>query len=83
MSKAFSARHSPFSGARMRGLDLRAVDRLGVKRLATDSRRVKRGDIVLIAGKGHETYQETKGVRRPFSDLEAARAELRRWSAAA
>nr|VFJ44501.1 MAG: UDP-N-acetylmuramoylalanyl-D-glutamate--2,6-diaminopimelate ligase [Candidatus Kentron sp. DK] len=28
------------------------------------------GDIVLIAGKGHETYQETKGVRRHFDDRE-------------
>jgi len=79
MNKAFIPQHSAFSGARMRGLDLRAIDRLGIKRLATDSRRVKHGDIVLIAGKGHETYQETKGVRQPFSDMEAARAELRRW----
>ncbi len=28
------------------------------------------GDIVLIAGKGHEDYQEIKGVRYPFSDRE-------------
>lgn len=28
------------------------------------------GDIVLIAGKGHETYQEINGVRSHFSDLE-------------
>jgi UDP-N-acetylmuramoyl-L-alanyl-D-glutamate--2,6-diaminopimelate ligase len=27
-------------------------------------------DIVLIAGKGHETYQEIKGVRYPFDDRE-------------
>lgn len=27
-----------------------------------------REDIVLIAGKGHETYQEVKGVRYPFDD---------------
>ncbi|HSR62201.1 MAG TPA: UDP-N-acetylmuramoyl-L-alanyl-D-glutamate--2,6-diaminopimelate ligase [Gammaproteobacteria bacterium] len=26
------------------------------------------GDIVVIAGKGHETYQEIDGERRPFSD---------------
>jgi UDP-N-acetylmuramoyl-L-alanyl-D-glutamate--2,6-diaminopimelate ligase len=26
------------------------------------------GDIILVAGKGHETYQETKGVRVPFDD---------------
>lgn len=33
------------------------------------------GDVVLIAGKGHEDYQEIQGVRRPFSDrVEAERA---------
>lgn len=26
------------------------------------------GDIILVAGKGHETYQEIKGVRYPFDD---------------
>lgn len=29
-------------------------------------------DIVLIAGKGHETYQETDGVRAPFDDFAVA-----------
>ncbi|WGH75160.1 UDP-N-acetylmuramoyl-L-alanyl-D-glutamate--2,6-diaminopimelate ligase [Tenacibaculum tangerinum] len=28
------------------------------------------GDIILIAGKGHETYQEINGVRHHFDDLE-------------
>jgi UDP-N-acetylmuramoyl-L-alanyl-D-glutamate--2,6-diaminopimelate ligase len=28
------------------------------------------GDIILIAGKGHETYQEVKGVRHHFDDRE-------------
>jgi UDP-N-acetylmuramoyl-L-alanyl-D-glutamate--2,6-diaminopimelate ligase len=31
------------------------------------------GDIVLIAGKGHETYQEVHGVRSPFDDVSVAR----------
>ncbi len=35
-------------------------------------------DVVLIAGKGHEDYQETAGVRRPFSDAAHARAALAR-----
>ena len=35
------------------------------------------GDVVLIAGKGHEDYQEVGGVRRPFSDVAIARAALR------
>jgi len=33
-------------------------------------------DVVLIAGKGHEATQESGGVKRPFSDLEQARAAL-------
>ena len=32
--------------------------------------------VVLIAGKGHETYQEVKGSRLPFSDVQQARACL-------
>jgi UDP-N-acetylmuramoyl-L-alanyl-D-glutamate--2,6-diaminopimelate ligase len=30
----------------------------------------KKEDIVLIAGKGHEKYQEIKGVKHPFDDKE-------------
>ena len=33
-------------------------------------------DVVLIAGKGHEAYQEVGGKRRPFSDAEVAGAAL-------
>jgi UDP-N-acetylmuramoyl-L-alanyl-D-glutamate--2,6-diaminopimelate ligase len=40
------------------------------------------GDVVLLAGKGHEAYQEIAGVRRPFSDLEEARAALARRAGA-
>jgi UDP-N-acetylmuramoyl-L-alanyl-D-glutamate--2,6-diaminopimelate ligase len=28
------------------------------------------GDIILIAGKGHETYQEIQGVKTHFDDME-------------
>jgi UDP-N-acetylmuramoyl-L-alanyl-D-glutamate--2,6-diaminopimelate ligase len=31
------------------------------------------GDIILVAGKGHETYQEIKGVKHPFDDKEVLR----------
>ncbi len=37
----------------------------------------RRGDIVLVAGKGHERYQEIRGVRHPFSDVTVAREALR------
>jgi UDP-N-acetylmuramoyl-L-alanyl-D-glutamate--2,6-diaminopimelate ligase len=36
----------------------------------------RKGDIVLIAGKGHEMYQEIGGQRLPFSDIEVARQVL-------
>ena len=42
----------------------------------------KAGDVVLIAGKGHEDYQESQGVRTPFSDALEAAAALSAWSAA-
>lgn len=35
------------------------------------------GDIILIAGKGHESYQEINGIRHPFSDVEVVNACLR------
>jgi UDP-N-acetylmuramoyl-L-alanyl-D-glutamate--2,6-diaminopimelate ligase len=31
------------------------------------------GDIILLAGKGHENYQEIKGTRHPFDDTEVLR----------
>lgn len=29
-----------------------------------------KGDIILVAGKGHENYQEIKGVKHHFDDVE-------------
>ena len=37
------------------------------------------GDIVLIAGKGHETGQTAKGVVTPFDDVQVVRQVLRNW----
>ena len=37
------------------------------------------GDVVLIAGKGHETYQESAGQVRAFDDRAEASAALERW----
>ncbi|WP_430228231.1 UDP-N-acetylmuramoyl-L-alanyl-D-glutamate--2,6-diaminopimelate ligase [Nocardioides coralli] len=40
--------------------------------------RAEAGDIVLIAGKGHETGQEVAGQVHPFDDRDVAREELAR-----
>ncbi|MEH6508157.1 UDP-N-acetylmuramoyl-L-alanyl-D-glutamate--2,6-diaminopimelate ligase [Halopseudomonas aestusnigri] len=40
------------------------------------------GDVILLAGKGHENYQEIDGVRHPFSDIEQASLALQHWEAA-
>lgn len=44
---------------------------------AVSSARVE--DTVLVAGKGHEEYQEIRGVRHPFSDGEVVRQALQDW----
>ena len=33
-------------------------------------------EVILLAGKGHESYQDIAGARRPFSDVQEARAAL-------
>ena len=35
------------------------------------------GDVVLIAGKGHETYQDIRGVKHPFDDRKVAKEAIR------
>lgn len=39
-------------------------------------------DVIVLAGKGHEDYQEINGERQPFSDLEEATKALDAWEAA-
>lgn len=43
-------------------------------------KHLKGQDILLVAGKGHETYQEINGVRYPFDDREVIREELKKHS---
>jgi len=38
--------------------------------------QAKAGDIILVAGKGHEPYQEIKGIKYPFSDAAVAKQFL-------
>jgi UDP-N-acetylmuramoyl-L-alanyl-D-glutamate--2,6-diaminopimelate ligase len=61
------------------GLDRRELlqvepDRHQAIRRALDG--AARGDVVLIAGKGHENYQEVGGQRLPFDDVVEARQSL-------
>ncbi|WP_166268517.1 UDP-N-acetylmuramoyl-L-alanyl-D-glutamate--2,6-diaminopimelate ligase [Marinobacter caseinilyticus] len=44
--------------------------------IRTAIEQARSGDVVLIAGKGHETWQETAGQRVPFSDSEHVRSAL-------
>jgi UDP-N-acetylmuramoyl-L-alanyl-D-glutamate--2,6-diaminopimelate ligase len=57
-----------------RGYAARIVDRAEAIRLSLGMAHDR--DVVLIAGKGHETYQEVEGVRRPFSDVAHAQQAL-------
>ncbi|MFW5725236.1 MAG: glutamate ligase domain-containing protein, partial [Bacteroidota bacterium] len=34
------------------------------------------GDVILVAGKGHEKYQEIKGVKHPFDDKQILKEAL-------
>ena len=57
-----------------RGGTERIVDRATAIRSAIE--RSRRGDVVLIAGKGHEDYQIIGRERRPFDDRALARRVL-------
>ena len=43
--------------------------------------RAGAADVILVAGKGHEAWQEVRGLKRPFSDVEEAAVALRRRQA--
>jgi UDP-N-acetylmuramoyl-L-alanyl-D-glutamate--2,6-diaminopimelate ligase len=53
------------------------IERAGAIRAAISA--ALPGDVVLVAGKGHETYQEIAGVRHPFSDAQEVRTALAQW----
>jgi UDP-N-acetylmuramoyl-L-alanyl-D-glutamate--2,6-diaminopimelate ligase len=41
--------------------------------IKTATMLAKRGDVILVAGKGHEDYQEVKGIKHHFDDKEIVR----------
>ena len=51
-----------------RSMAVRITDRR--QAIKTAVMMAREGDIILIAGKGHETYQEINGVRHHFDDRE-------------
>lgn len=52
------------------------------KAIALAVQRAGKGDVVLVAGKGHEDYQEIQGVRYPFSDVDWVHTALKKRGAA-
>lgn len=48
--------------------------------ISTAIRRARQDDCVVVAGKGHENYQEIQGVKIPFSDQAAVQKALAAWS---
>jgi UDP-N-acetylmuramyl-tripeptide synthetase len=58
----------------------RSVDVIEDRRRAIDHalREAANDDVIVIAGKGHEDYQEIAGVKHPFSDVDESRRALER-----
>lgn len=60
-------------------VDMKKTLRISDRREAikTACSLAKQGDIILVAGKGHEKYQEIKGVKHPFDDYEILKEILK------
>ena len=54
-----------------------AIEEDRAKAISVGILSAKPGDIVLIAGKGHEDYQEIAGKKHYFSDVEQAKDALK------
>ena len=61
--------------ATMAARTLKIADRREAIKVATQF--AGKGDVILIAGKGHEDYQEIKGVKHHFDDKEEVEAIFR------
>ena len=44
--------------------------------IMTAGKLANQNDIILVAGKGHEKYQEIKGKRFPFDDMQELKKSL-------
>ena len=47
--------------------------------ISTVIRQAAKQDCVMIAGKGHENYQEINGIKMPFSDQDIVKQTLATW----
>ncbi len=47
--------------------------------IQTAIKRADKKDCIVIAGKGHEAYQDIKGIKMPFSDQEIVQKALQGW----
>ena len=58
--------------------DLRKVISIADRKEAikTACHLAESGDIILVAGKGHEKYQEINGVKHPFDDMEILKTQF-------
>jgi UDP-N-acetylmuramoyl-L-alanyl-D-glutamate--2,6-diaminopimelate ligase len=63
----------------MAGGNYQVIEERG-EAIAQAIRTAQPADAVLLAGKGHEPYQEIGGVKHPFSDVEAAQLALDSWA---
>ena len=52
----------------------RRIREMEIRQLKKRMKSIKPGDVILVAGKGHEDYQEVKGVKHHFDDKEEVRA---------
>ncbi|MCL6419914.1 UDP-N-acetylmuramoyl-L-alanyl-D-glutamate--2,6-diaminopimelate ligase [Aestuariirhabdus sp. Z083] len=68
----------------MRGINVEDLPRVQVisdrkKAIRDVVSRASVNDVVVVAGKGHERYQEVNTVRHPFSDQEQVELALQHW----
>ncbi|MDP0562309.1 MAG: UDP-N-acetylmuramoyl-L-alanyl-D-glutamate--2,6-diaminopimelate ligase [Candidatus Endonucleobacter sp. (ex Gigantidas childressi)] len=69
----------------LEGIDKHALQRLDV--IVNRAEAIAKGvasadvdDIIVVAGKGHETYQEVNGIRYPFYDCDHVSNALEKWN---
>lgn len=67
--------------AMIKGVDAADLDHVQViadrrQAIQVTARMARAGDVILVAGKGHETYQDIGGVRHPFDDMQVLKEAL-------